>query len=132
MDIEPASIPGLLFFSFPQFSTDWQTRSTTNHLAPEIYFRYFSDYESIDKTINVQICSKKERLYVLLSLLERDAPKSAIIFVAEQVLCEFEVLLITYHFVYKISSILGFHHLLGAFLSRGANWPSALMIGQQY
>ncbi|CAL4888875.1 unnamed protein product [Urochloa decumbens] len=30
------------------------------------------------------ICTKKERLHVLLSLLERDAPKSAIIFVAEQ------------------------------------------------
>uniref|UniRef100_A0ACD5XHE0 Uncharacterized protein n=1 Tax=Avena sativa TaxID=4498 RepID=A0ACD5XHE0_AVESA len=30
------------------------------------------------------ICSKKERLHVLLSLLERDAPKSAIIFVAQQ------------------------------------------------
>ncbi|KAL6591490.1 hypothetical protein ACP70R_049993 [Stipagrostis hirtigluma subsp. patula] len=30
------------------------------------------------------ICSKKERLHVLLSLLERDAPKSGIIFVAEQ------------------------------------------------
>lgn len=36
--------------------------------------------------INVQICSKKERLHVLLSLLEKDAPKSGIIFVAEQVL----------------------------------------------
>jgi len=32
----------------------------------------------------MQICTKKERLHVLLSLLERDAPKSAIIFVAEQ------------------------------------------------
>ncbi|XP_039835155.1 DEAD-box ATP-dependent RNA helicase 58, chloroplastic isoform X2 [Panicum virgatum] len=31
-----------------------------------------------------KICTKKERLHVLLSLLERDAPKSAIIFVAEQ------------------------------------------------
>ncbi|XP_066396724.1 DEAD-box ATP-dependent RNA helicase 58, chloroplastic-like [Miscanthus floridulus] len=31
------------------------------------------------------ICTKKERLHVLLSLLERDAPKSGIIFVAEQV-----------------------------------------------
>ncbi|GJN16607.1 hypothetical protein PR202_gb03611 [Eleusine coracana subsp. coracana] len=31
-----------------------------------------------------QICTKKERLNVLLSLLERDAPKSGIIFVAEQ------------------------------------------------
>ncbi|RLM78283.1 DEAD-box ATP-dependent RNA helicase 58, chloroplastic [Panicum miliaceum] len=30
------------------------------------------------------ICTKKERLHVLLSLLESDAPKSAIIFVAEQ------------------------------------------------
>ncbi|TKW37002.1 hypothetical protein SEVIR_1G019000v4 [Setaria viridis] len=30
------------------------------------------------------ICTKKERVHVLLSLLERDAPKSAIIFVAEQ------------------------------------------------
>ncbi|VAH70165.1 unnamed protein product [Triticum turgidum subsp. durum] len=30
------------------------------------------------------ICSKKERLHVLLSLLERDAPKSVIIFVAQQ------------------------------------------------
>ncbi|EEC72249.1 hypothetical protein OsI_05378 [Oryza sativa Indica Group] len=30
------------------------------------------------------ICSKKERLHVLLSLLEKDAPKSGIIFVAEQ------------------------------------------------
>ncbi|CAD6227895.1 unnamed protein product [Miscanthus lutarioriparius] len=30
------------------------------------------------------ICTKKERLHVLLSLLERDAPKSGIIFVAEQ------------------------------------------------
>ncbi|XP_062208207.1 DEAD-box ATP-dependent RNA helicase 58, chloroplastic isoform X2 [Phragmites australis] len=30
------------------------------------------------------ICSKKEGLHVLLSLLERDAPKSGIIFVAEQ------------------------------------------------
>ncbi|KAK3166613.1 hypothetical protein QOZ80_1AG0048090 [Eleusine coracana subsp. coracana] len=30
------------------------------------------------------ICTKKERLNVLLSLLERDAPKSGIIFVAEQ------------------------------------------------
>lgn len=30
------------------------------------------------------ICMKKERLHVLLSLLERDAPKSAIIFVAQQ------------------------------------------------
>jgi hypothetical protein len=39
-----------------------------------------------DNTINVQICSKKERLHVLLSLLERDAPKSVIIFVAQQVL----------------------------------------------
>ena len=39
-----------------------------------------------DNTINVQICTKKERLHVLLSLLERDAPKSGIIFVAEQVL----------------------------------------------
>ncbi|OQU88257.1 hypothetical protein SORBI_3003G442700 [Sorghum bicolor] len=31
-----------------------------------------------------KICTKKERLHVLLSLLERDAPKSGIIFVAEQ------------------------------------------------
>ncbi|XP_066389400.1 DEAD-box ATP-dependent RNA helicase 58, chloroplastic-like isoform X2 [Miscanthus floridulus] len=31
------------------------------------------------------ICTKKERLHVLLSLLERDAPKSGIIFVAEQI-----------------------------------------------
>jgi hypothetical protein len=38
-----------------------------------------------DYTINVQICTKKERLHVLLSLLERDAPKSGIIFVPEQV-----------------------------------------------
>ncbi|XP_073004511.1 DEAD-box ATP-dependent RNA helicase 58, chloroplastic isoform X1 [Typha latifolia] len=30
------------------------------------------------------ICGKKERLHTLLSLLERDAPKSAIIFVSEQ------------------------------------------------
>ncbi|AQK98022.1 ATP binding protein [Zea mays] len=30
------------------------------------------------------ICTKKERMHVLLSLLERDAPKSAIIFVAGQ------------------------------------------------
>ncbi|XP_066389413.1 DEAD-box ATP-dependent RNA helicase 58, chloroplastic-like isoform X1 [Miscanthus floridulus] len=30
------------------------------------------------------ICTKKERLHVLLSLLERDAPKSGFIFVAEQ------------------------------------------------
>ncbi|KAG2649844.1 DEAD-box ATP-dependent RNA helicase 58, chloroplastic-like [Panicum virgatum] len=30
------------------------------------------------------VCTKKERLHVLLSLLERDAPKSTIIFVAEQ------------------------------------------------
>ncbi|XP_006646732.1 DEAD-box ATP-dependent RNA helicase 58, chloroplastic [Oryza brachyantha] len=30
------------------------------------------------------ICSKKERLHILLSLLEKDAPKSGIIFVAEQ------------------------------------------------
>ncbi|KAJ1287262.1 hypothetical protein BS78_03G417600 [Paspalum vaginatum] len=30
------------------------------------------------------ICTKKERLHVLLSLLERDEPKSGIIFVAEQ------------------------------------------------
>ncbi|XP_066389414.1 DEAD-box ATP-dependent RNA helicase 58, chloroplastic-like isoform X2 [Miscanthus floridulus] len=31
-----------------------------------------------------KICTKKERLHVLLSLLERDAPKSGFIFVAEQ------------------------------------------------
>ncbi|WVZ67240.1 hypothetical protein U9M48_016348 [Paspalum notatum var. saurae] len=37
-----------------------------------------------DNKLNVQICTKKERLHVLLSLLERDEPKSGIIFVAEQ------------------------------------------------
>jgi hypothetical protein len=32
-----------------------------------------------------QICTKEERLQVLLQLLDRDGPKSGIIFVSEQV-----------------------------------------------
>ena len=54
----------------------------------------------------MQICTKKERLHVLLSLLERDAPKSTIIFVAEQVQVYIhEVLLVTCHVLYKISIV---------------------------
>jgi hypothetical protein len=74
-------IEATCFFFFPIISASWPTKSTTNLLSP--FCLNLGDY---DNTINVQICTKKERLHVLLSLLERDAPKSGIIFVAEQVL----------------------------------------------
>lgn len=82
MDRSSISVP--FFYHSHNLAQYWPTRSTINLLAPEIFFIRLN-CGNYDNTIYVQICTKKERLHVLLSLLERDAPKSAIIFVAEQV-----------------------------------------------
>jgi hypothetical protein len=84
----PMHIEATCFFFFPIISASWTTKSTikpTSFLL-RILFSLCLNLGDYDNTINVQICTKKERLHVLLSLLERDAPKSGIIFVAEQVL----------------------------------------------
>ncbi|CAD6234538.1 unnamed protein product [Miscanthus lutarioriparius] len=57
--------------------------ATVASLCQMVERRAFS-LQSMRVLVIDEICTKKERLHVLLSLLERDAPKSGIIFVAEQ------------------------------------------------
>ncbi|WVZ67242.1 hypothetical protein U9M48_016348 [Paspalum notatum var. saurae] len=57
--------------------------ATVASLCQMVERRAFS-LQSMRVLVIDEICTKKERLHVLLSLLERDEPKSGIIFVAEQ------------------------------------------------